>query len=301
MVGEFPSLQGEMGYHYSLAGGEKEGVARGIRQHYLPRYADDKLPEGNVSCLVALADKLDTLAGCFLLGLSPSGNQDPYALRRRAQGIIKIILANKLALPLGAALDECLKLLPSAGDAAKAKKAALAFIRDRLERMVLDEGFNYDIIRSTLASGFEDLYDFHLRLEALDALSKKGYWGNLVTVVERTFNISKNLDVEGDVDDSLLAEPEEKELWDIYKKNRSRIEELIAKRKYEDASEDFEKTFSTVVHNFFDKVFVNVEDEKLRNNRLRMLKKINLLYSEKIAELSQIVNKEKQASSEVGD
>jgi len=292
MVGEFPALQGEMGYHYALHDGEKEDVARAIREQYLPRYVDDRAPQGNVSSLVALADKLDTLAGCFLIGLVPSGNQDPYALRRRAQGVIRIIRANSLKFSLGAALDECLKVLPS-GDSRKAKEGVTSFISERLQRMVLDEGFNYDIVRSAMAAGFDDLTDFHLRLEALRELSSKEFWSDLVTVVERTYNIGKNLEVEGEVDESLLAEPEEKKLWEAYKKNRDRIARLISKRDYVAASEDFEKTFSKVVHRFFDKVFVNVEDERLRNNRQRMLKKINLLYSEKIADLSRIVEKEK--------
>jgi glycyl-tRNA synthetase beta chain len=206
--------------------------------------------------------------------------------------VIKIICANSLGFSLSKGLDECFKVLPP-GHALKAKEGVLSFIADRLERMVLDEGFNYDIVRSAMAAGFDDLTDFRMRLEALRELSGREYWSDLVTVVERTYNIGKKVEVEGEVEASLLAEPEEKELWEVYGKNRERIMQLIAAREYVTASEDFEKTFSAVVHKFFDKVFVNVEDEALRNNRQRMLKKINLLYSEKIADLSRIVEKEK--------
>lgn len=298
MVGEFPDLQGVMGKRYAICDGENESVANAIEEHYLPRYANDKLPESDIGAVVSLADKFDMVAGCFSIGLIPTGSQDPYALRRCVQGIIRIIEKRGEKLSIKDVLNYSLSQLSAQisnnkGDDAKIDDRAidkiLDFFKDRLYQNYIDQGYKYDIINSILASGIDDLVNISLRLGSLTGISTESYWNDLVAVVERTFNISKKHRFQGEVNSDLMIDPEEKILWEAYTGNKDEIHSLIADKDYKKASELYCKVFLEPVHSFFDKVFVNVEDEKVKNNRLATLKTINELYSINIADLSKIV------------
>ncbi|MBI5125990.1 MAG: glycine--tRNA ligase subunit beta [Planctomycetes bacterium] len=286
MVGEFPKLQGVMGYHYAREEGEREEVARAILEHYLPRFAGDRLPETQLGVLLSLADKFDALCGCFSIGLVPTGSQDPYALRRQAQGIIRILEDENLNLSLKESLVAALENFPGRGTTLK---ELLEFFRDRLYQTFLERGYRYDIINAVLAAGFDNIADFSRRLGVISRLSQTHEWQGLVTVVERTFNIGKKAVATGEVEEELLQEKEERQLWELYQRHRDKILSLIDKGQYEEASMEYYTSFAQAVHNFFDKVFVNVEDQRLRNNRLLLLKNINELYSARIADLAQIV------------
>ncbi len=289
MVGEFPDLQGFMGRTYASCDGEPESVAIAIEEHYLPRYANDKLPETDMGIVVSLADKFDMVAGCFSIGLIPTGSQDPYALRRCVQGIIRVIDQKRLKLSIKDVLSYSLAELPVENSVSDALNQILDFFRDRIYQIYIDQGFKYDIINSILASGIDDIVDLASRLQSITTISSNAYWNDLVAVVERTFNISKKQSVDGDVQSDLLVEPEEQALWEAYTESESKINALIVEKDYIKASELYCEVFIKPVHTFFDKVFVNVEDEKIKNNRLLMLKKVNELYSSKIADLSKIV------------
>jgi len=293
MVGEFPSLQGIMGGYYAEHDGEDEEVSRAIREHYLPRYVSDPLPRGRVSSCVSLADKFDTLAACFLAGLLPSGSQDPYALRRRAQGVIRITWENRLSYSLQEVISEALELLPGGiGNVALAGRALLDFLGERLSGMLEEEGAPYDLVRALLATGFDDLCDLRERLAALLRLRREPIWESLLTLVERTYNISKNLKVEGRVEPALFEEELEKVLWQTYLRFHEEILRHFERKEaegYFSGSLLYEKAFARTVHEFYEKVFVNVEDSNLRENRLRLLKKVNELYTKRVADLALIV------------
>lgn len=290
MVGEFPSLQGTVGSLYARRDGEPEAVAQAIGEHYQPKGAGDDLPASPGGRLVALAEKMDNLAGGFALGLAPTGSQDPYALRRQAQAVIRLTEQ----MPRGQAglrLDELAATavqLIGRKDAEGTRAMLESFLKERLYQLCLDRGAAHDIARAAMASGWTDVADLSERLRVLQALSARAEWQDLVTVVERTYNIGRNAP-SGEVDTSALTQTEEKELWRIYDQNHEPIRALIEKRDYLAACLRFARVFAEPVHLFFEKVFVNVEDARLRNNRLAIMKKINQLFSERIADLSQIV------------
>ncbi len=293
MVGEFPTLQGIMGREYAKQEGESTEVATAIAEHYLPRYSGDKLPGTETGMVVSIADKFDTIVGCFSAGLIPSGSQDPYALRRQASGIIRIIETHSLHLSLKETIEKCLSLLPPFIDTDTATDTkVMDFFRDRLYQTHLEQGYRYDIINAVMASasgGFDDVADIQKRLKVISHLSTESLWPGLVKLVERTYNIGKNADVEGNVDEKFLTEVQEQALWKTYLKHKDEILSLVQAKEYEKASRQYHNAFAQPVHIFFEKVFVNVEDENIRNNRILLSKKINELFSKGIADLSKIV------------
>ncbi len=315
MVGEFPNLQGVMGYHYAREEGEKEEVARAILEHYPPRFAGDNLPKNLLGTLLSLADKFDSLCGCFSIGLIPTGSQDPYALRRHAQGIIRILEEKDLTFSVKGILTVALENLspkvldflsnlterkhpwpystPSSLGSGeylrRVEEALLAFFRDRLYQTFLERGYRYDIINAVLGAGFDDVTNFSKRIGVVSGLSQTPEWSGLVTLVERTFNIGKKAEPAGAIANDLLIQEEERQLWELYQRCRDGILSLIDREQYEKASLEYYTAFAQPVHTFFEKVFVNVEDQKVRNNRLLLLKNINELYSTRVADLAQIV------------
>ena len=290
MVGEFPKLQGEVGRIYALRDGEPAEVAEAIFEHYLPRSANGDLPATPAGRALSLAEKFDNLTSCFALGLIPTGSADPYALRRQAQAALRILEECGQHLDISSLISSALELLPDPQcNSGEAIPRLLEFLRDRLFQISLERAAPHDLINAVLASGFEDVVDFWLRLNALRKLSEKSGWQELVIAVERTYNISKNAVQGGSVDPALFDEPLEKELWSLVQVNQLEIENLESERKYVEASRKYAEVFARPLHQFFEDVFVNVDNEKIRNNRLQLLRHINRLYSERIADLSQIV------------
>ncbi|MGD1001406.1 MAG: glycine--tRNA ligase subunit beta [Candidatus Brocadiia bacterium] len=290
MVGEFPALQGEVGRVYALRDGEPPEVAAAIAEHYMPRSADGELPASMAGRALSVAEKLDNLASCFAAGLIPSGSADPYALRRQSQGILRIVETGRRHFKVSSLVRDALKGLPEPhcrADAAVPK--AMEFLQDRLVQMALDRGAPHDLIRAALAPGFEDICDFWLRLDALRGLSAEPCWPGLVTAVERTYNISKALPADVEVAPALFSEPLEKDLWSRFETHRAEIERLQAERDYAKAGRRYAEVFAAPLHEFFEKVFVNVEDADVRANRLLLLRRINRLFSAKFADLAQIV------------
>jgi len=301
MVGEFPSLQGIMGRGYAEWDGEEKPVAIAIAEHYMPRFATDNIPASRIGAIVGLADKFDTISSCFALDLIPTGSQDPYSLRRHTYGIIRIIEEHGFALDIGEILYTALDLLPLFEQKADSRYHPVIldklvpkikeFFKDRLFQINIERGYRYDLVNAALKAGigFDDIHNFSQRLKVIALISQEKWWPDLVTVVERTFNIGKKANSSGSVNEQILTEPEERKLWDVYKENDEAVRKLIGEKKYDEASRTYCNSFAKPVHAFFDRVFVNVQDENVRSNRLSLMKMINELYSQKIADLSEIV------------
>jgi len=292
MVTEFPELQGIMGREYARADGEPESVCLAIGEQYLPRRADDPVPRTTEGAILALADRLDTLAGCFAVGLMPTGSADPYALRRAAVGVLRILMEKRLSLPLRPLLSQALEPFKAKSDRPAVRRAALddllGFFRDRLTNLLLEQGHDLELIRAVLASGYDDVNDVLQRLEALGTLAREPGWRDLVKAVERTHNITREYAGTLEVNEALLTEAEEQHLWRLYRDTAKAVEDSLVRRDYLQAAETFAGTFAEPLHVFFEKVFVNVEDKALKGNRLALLKNINRLISESFADLSQV-------------
>ena len=301
VVGEFPSLQGVVGRELALKDGEPPEVADAIAEHYRPTGADDELPSGPVSIALALADKLDVMAGCFALGLLPSGSQDPYALRRNALGILLILEKKQLDLHLHelvrAAAEVLARQAPSlsAAELEVPVDELLEFFRDRLYHAGVDRGFAHDLVRATLAVGFNrgvpevelnyNVRNFWKRLAALSECAGREWWPALVELVDRTFRIQRDLDVPLEVREQLLQEQDEKELWELYKANRGAIVGQFENEQYSEAAQRYCSALARKVHVFFDNVFVNVEDEALQRNRKSLCGEIYYLFADRFADL----------------
>ncbi|MBI4833780.1 MAG: glycine--tRNA ligase subunit beta [Planctomycetes bacterium] len=303
MVGEFPDLQGIMGYEYSRIQGAAEEVAIAIKEHYLPRTADDAIPKSTSGIVLSLAEKFDNITACFVAGFEPTGSQDPYAVRRQVLGVIRIIEENGLPLPsirklMLFALEQIQRTIQTLADKNRIQfgqsreyaDKIMAFFQERLINRHVDEQHPHDLVQAVLNSGFDNMSLFKTRLKDLVKLHTHASWPKLVEVVERTYNIQKASQASGAVRDELLREKEEHILWEAYRNNKDQIQSLISQQKYYDASILYAKVFAEPVHTFFDKVFVNVPDQMLKNNRILMMRHINKLYSEHIADLSQVVS-----------
>lgn len=287
LVGEFPGLQGVVGRELAREAGEPEPVARAIAEHYQPSGADDPVPETPEGACLALADKLDVIAGCFALGLLPSGSQDPYALRRNALGILLIIEQKKLDLHLGELLETTAEVAVGHGiDCDEETVSAIReFFRDRLYHAALDRGHPHDFVRAVLAAGCEDVTDFWRRTAALSECAQRPWWPNLVELVDRTYRIQRDLDRVAEVRRDLLEEPLEKDLASVLRERKAEIARRFRAGDYVGAAELYCSQFAELVHDFFEEVFVNVEDEDVRLNRKSLCGHVYRLFAAHFADL----------------
>jgi len=291
MVGEFPKLQGVMGRIYAFQDGEPEAVARAIEEHYLPRTARDSLPRTPAGLTLSFAEKLDNITACGALDLMPTGSADPYAIRRQSQALLRIVVAWGRHLKLSALFRAAQALLPEPyASQPDVLPRIVEFLRGRLLTFVMEEGAPpNDLVQAALAAGWDDVLDFLQRLEMLRRLSGDAIWPRLVEAVERTFNISRSVPADSRPEPRLYREPLEKRLGELYERHRAEIRNLVEARRYEEASRRYVEVFADTLHEFFETVYVNVDDVAIRNNRLALLRAINRLYSDRIADLSQIV------------
>jgi glycyl-tRNA synthetase beta chain len=271
MVKEFTDLQGIMGGLYAQAQGEPEEVWRAIYDQYKPASMEDSLPETASGCLLSFADKLDTLRECFRIGMVPSGSRDPFALRRAAQGMVRILVESSLELPLPQLIDDT---------------QLIEFLRDRVEYYFRDvRGFKYDEVRAILAAGWDNLPDVLRRLEALTQVRPTENFEPLAASFKRIQNILKQADfVEpGPIDEYLLeAGPEQNLHADFL-----RVREIARSSPYPEAL-DAIASLRAAVDLFFDKVLVNAKDDLVRRNRLKLLGNLLTEFST-IADFSEIV------------
>lgn len=276
MVKEFTELQGVVGGLYARAQGETEEVAKAIYDHYKPVSMEDSIPSTPAGRVVALADKLDTLRGCFRIGLIPSGSRDPFALRRAAQGVIKILVEGRLPLSIDSL---------SAGDAGLKE-----FLLDRVRYYFRDvRGFKYDEVNAIIASGWDDLVDVEARLEAIRAVRPTEDFEPLAASFKRIKNILKQAQFvpSGGVNPSLLIAPEEVSL----ENERLAVRRLVTSHHLRGDYLSVMKAIASLrpaVDRFFDKVLVNDTDLVIRENRLTMLSELFNDFTA-IADFSEIV------------
>jgi glycyl-tRNA synthetase beta chain len=283
MVGEFPELQGVMGHYYALHDGEDPAVADAIRDHYAPRGPNEAAPAAPVSVAVALADKLDQLTGFFAIGEKPTGSGDPYALRRAALGVIRIIRENELRLRLR-------DLIPGGND--EATQAVLAFILERLVVQLRIDGARYDVLNAVFgAAGLandDDIVALLARTDAVTALLQTPDGADLLAAYRRAANI---LRIENRKDGphegapSAGTEPAETALYDALT-SVADVQTLLQREDYS-AAMAMTARLRAPLDEFFDKVTVNATAPELRRNRLRLLNQVRSTMDQ-IADFSRI-------------
>ncbi len=291
MVGEFPELQGTMGRYYATADGELPGVADAIAEQYLPRYSGDVLPAAVDGQVLAVADKLDTLAGIFSVGKTPSGNRDPFGLRRAALGIVRILIECGLDLNLKTLIDTAVAAQPK-GKAEEAELSAslYTFISERLRRYFLDrdKGLATETFDAVLARRPDSLVDFDRRLAAVQAFIKLEPAASLAAANKRIANILKKAEQQSGagVKEKLLADPAELALWSALGTARASVKPMLEAREYTDALTVLAGLRETV-DRFFDDVMVMSEDAATRRNRLALLAEVRALFLD-VADISRL-------------
>lgn len=272
MVREFPELQGIIGEEYARRAGEPETVARAIREQYLPRGADDALPASAEGAVLAIADKVDTLAGCLGVGLTPTGSQDPYGLRRQAQGVVQIVLAMPFALSLPALVDRALELLGPklAEPAAAVRERVLEFFRARLAMVMTGRGLRADVVEAVLARGVDVPVGALHRAEALTALMGQPGWDALATAFKRAINILPERPL-GAADPGRFVDEAERRLFEETEAARPRVTRALAAGDYAAALGDL-AGLRPAVDRFFEAVLVMDKDPAVRDNRLALLR-----------------------------
>jgi len=279
MVREFTELQGIVGGLYARAQGEPDEVADAVYDHYRPVGLDDPIPRNVTGCAVALADKLDSVVGCFAVGVVPTGSSDPYALRRAALGIVKIVLDRKLALSLSLAIGAAAKALltqkPKRGVTPAQEAQILEFILDRAKFVFRErEGYGYDEVSAVFRAGADDLVDAQKRLASLKAIRKSKNFEPLAVSFKRIRKILEKAGIAiGDgrrVNPELFENAAERELYSAVRDAASKVQALKRAGKYQEALEAIAGLRKSV-DQFFDGVMVMAENEAVRNNRLTLL------------------------------
>ncbi len=273
MVGEFPELQGVMGRYYALADGEDPRVADAIEQHYRPRFAGDALPENDIAVAVALADKLETLAGLFGIGQQPTGDKDPFALRRHALGVIRILIEGRLPISLHDLVNAAFSVFPSKmlGDAHTDLEI---FIFERLRSYLRDGGYTAIEVESVLCMNPVRLDVIPYQLAAVRAFAELPEAQSLAAANKRVVNILKQAAAKGEsfanAEAGMLQEPAERALFEMLSKTSRQANALFKQGDYAGYLKAF-AVLKTPVDAFFDSVMVMVDDQKLRRNRLALL------------------------------
>jgi len=287
MVYEFPELQGVMGREYALLEGESARVATAIYEHYLPTQAGGELPHDTLGAFVSLADKIDSICGCFSVGLIPTGTADPYALRRCAIGILTIILERGYAISIPQLVEQSVALLEAKRQRPAAEIVAdvVEFIRLRLVNMLAGQNYPHDVVDAVLSASFVEPVDSVERVKALAALKGRVDFEPLAVAFKRVVNIIKG-GVQQDVDPALFENACEQELHQALKNVQTQVAALVSERDYAAALETI-AGLRGPVDSFFDGVMVMAEDEAVRANRMALLTGVARLFAG-IADFSKI-------------
>ena len=283
MVGEFPDLQGIMGAYYAEADGEDDDAAVAIREHYQPRFAGDALPESAAGQLLAVADRLDTLAGVFALGKKPSGNRDPFGLRRAALGVVRILVECDLDVGLDALIDAAIAAQPATHEATGELGT---FVYERLKSYCAERGATPEAFDAVAAARPRTLPDFKRRIDAVAEFLSLDEAESLAAANKRIANILKKADASQPLDEALLAEPAEIALRAAVVDVAKGVEPKLADGDYTAALKDL-AVLREPVDRFFDDVMVMAEDEATRNNRLALLADLRRLFSG-VADISRL-------------
>ncbi|UCF29945.1 MAG: glycine--tRNA ligase subunit beta [bacterium] len=288
MVGEFADLQGVMGKEYALLEGESKVVARGISEHYYPKFSGDRTPDTVGGAAVSLADRMDTVCGCFGIGITPSGTADPYGIRRHALAIIAILMDRKWRISLADLMKESLKLLK--GKIEVAPKDALAslsdFFRGRLQHQFTGRGFRHDLVQAVLADHWADPVDAADRLDALAKFSEKTGFADLILSFKRVMNIIPE-GFRGKPDKRKARHRVEKDLLDAARDAGKDVAGLLEAGKYTQALNRLAK-LKKPVDAFFDGVMVMDKDRSVQKNRLAILQEVSDLFAQ-VADFRKVV------------
>lgn len=284
MVNEFANLQGLMGKEYALLEGEAPETAEAIFEHYLPRFAGDELPKTKSGTALSMAEKLFNLSSHFLLGNIPSGSQDPFALRRQATGLLRIILANKLEINIDQIIKLSMEIVEiNLDNLENAVSELKEFIKQRLENLLAEENVRYDIINAVININDHNLLDVYQRAHKLMEFRSDNseLFVDLIRGLVRAKNISEKAENKLELDAGLLVEDEEKELYKEFNQRESEIKRFFN-------SGSYQKGFYLLVElkeyidAFLDSVMVMVDDQKIKNNRLALLSCISELMADVI-------------------
>jgi glycyl-tRNA synthetase beta chain len=288
MVGEFPELQGTMGGYYALASGEPPEVANAVSTHYSPRFSGDALPDRLPGQTLALADRLDTLVGIFAAGLKPSGNKDPFALRRSALGVVRLLTESQLDLDLDQLLAVSANALSKTVNVSpETLQEVRSFILDRARQYFRDTGgFDTRLVDAALAAPLTTLLDLKTRIEALEAFMRLPAGQALVAANKRIGNILRKSEtrLSAQISDKLFNLPEERQLFDEVSSLEKELPDRFEAGDYRDALTTL-AGLQPVVDGFFDRVMVMDEDAAVRSNRLALLKRLKRLFDH-VADLS---------------
>lgn len=276
MVGEFPELQGIMGEDYARKAGESELVASGVFEHYLPRFAGDKMPVSAQGAIVSMADKLDTIVGCFSIGIVPTGSQDPYGLRRMAAAIVSILVERDWQLSLDQLWDAALETYAAQGvtkrPVEEVKKDLVDFFALRLKNVLQENHVRYDVIDAVLSADLTQVPDLLAKAKALMAAVEDEEFKLIVEQFNRVNNLAQKAEAD-QVDEVLFAEEVERALYQSYLSVSQEVSALA----------DQEKVLGTLstlrepIKAFFDQVMVMAEDQAVRANRLGLLLRLSRL------------------------
>jgi len=288
MVREFPELQGRMGEVYAGRSGEPPEVARAIGEQYRPAFAGDQVPATTAGKVLALADKIDTLAAAFGIGLFPTGSQDPHGLRRAAQGVIAILLEAEFRVSLDRLVERAFAHLGGlATKAAEGRAALMDFLRGRIAGAMAEAGLRYDVVEATLAAGFADPADAFERARALAIVRDEEAFADVVTAFTRAANLAGKTGADRPVDPALFEHDAERRLFEAYGSVAAEALALQREGRYA----DFLRVLSRLrpaVDAFFEAVMVMVDDRRVRENRLNLLRLVSAL-AIRVADLSKLV------------
>ncbi len=282
MVVEMTSLQGIMGRYYALHSGEPEEVAWAIEEHYRPRFAGDQLPESPIGTLLAVADRLDSLAGLFAVGLAPTGAADPFGLRRAALGLIQILIGHQRAFSLRSGLQAAARLLPVEATEEHIEEAA-AFVEGRLRAWLLDEGYRYDVVDAVLAERGDDPYRAYRTVQDLAELVEEPDWGELLIAYARCKRIVRDIQERYPLQPDRLTEPSAQALYQAY----------LAAREWVSPERDVAQLATALrmlkdpINAFFTDILVMADDPDLRAARLGLVQHVAAL-PDGIADLSRL-------------
>jgi len=288
MVGEFASLQGVIGRYYATENAESVDVATAIQEQYLPKQSGGALPETQTGKILALTDKLDTVVGIFSVGLLPTGDKDPFALRRASLGILRILIEHNIQLDLNDLVSLSCQQFTHDFDDVTTKNQVISFMLDRLKGYCLNQGFSPEQFAAVASVNCTQPVDFMNRLQAVKEFSSLEEAASLGEANKRIQNLLKKApkNVAECFDESLLSDNEEIELHKQLNAVEGLVNPLLEQQKYIEAL----KTLSTLkapIDNFFEHVFIMADDEKVKNSRLALLSKIHSKFI-KIADISMI-------------
>ena len=293
LVGEYPELQGIAGTYYARLNDEPEAVAASLEEQYLPKFSGDVLPQTPIGICLALADRLDTLVGIFAIDQAPTGSKDPFSLRRSAIGILRILIEKQLPINLVALVEQAIKGYSTAEGSKIAKMGdtftqVMAFLNSRYRAMYTEQGVSVDTIQAVQAINPHMPLDFDQRIRAVQTFSDLPQASMLADSNKRVANIlaKSEVDVANTVDESLLTEPAEQNLYASVKQAQTVVQPLLEQADYTQVLQTL-ASLDEPLTQFFDNVMVNSEDTALKANRLALLKQVRALFLT-VADISEL-------------